>query len=103
MVLKIDYKDGWQFVDKIKEIFVTPINVVKFAEDKEQNRNFDEVFFTNMDIVGNKIVPRPEGTPTDSKICEVVVLMNNGEYKRYLADLAIYLLSDEGKTIERIN
>ena len=102
MVLKIAYEGGWRFIDKIKEVFVTPVNISDFANNKEQNRNFDEVFFTNLKISGNEIIPILGQEPLDSRVCQLTVLMNNDEHKQYLADLAIYLLSDEGKTIERI-
>ena len=104
MVLKIAGNDGWKFIDGIKEVFMKKISI-----DKWEPREYDDVFLyyhsllgeTGKGIVGIK---RNDGYDESvDRVVEVTVKLENNEYKVYIADLAVYLLSNEGKTIERIN
>lgn len=112
MILKISTSDGWKFYDNIKEFLSNKLMLPEYNKiDATLNRKFHAVYLIYCTLQPDgritKNVPAnvPVETDYDKDTCivELVPTFRNGESEIYIADSAVYLLSDEGKTIERIN
>lgn len=106
MVLKIHLptESGWKFIDGIKE------PTVKYLDRNtvDDVKTYHEVFLGCHKVVDNKVLLKAENIEADKErpIGLVEIWYRNGEdnnYSAILIDITTYLLSDEGKTIERIN
>ena len=100
MILKIATGVGWRYFDGIDDVTTT---VAKNVKDV----TYDDLFLWVNTIKPNGDL-KPEGSlgQTGQTVVQLLVRKHRGdriEEKLYLADLAVYLMSDEGKTIERIN
>jgi len=102
MVLKFADVNGWQFIDKVKKLTQTPIDVKEFNNDGGLAvRTFDEIVLYSYNIFQEILIPI--GGQSENNIKYINAYLEDGSNFYLLSDLAIYLLSDEGKTIERIN
>lgn len=91
MILKISRELDWRFIDKIEDAFVSHDSGDNIAQcndcmtewlDYDKNQPIDQV-----------------------KIYKTITLSKNGElFKRIvIGKHIVYLLNDEGKTVERLN
>ena len=114
MVLKLATEYGWVFIDGVKEINVNAVDIQKYNETLHfsdgdyirQGYTPTGKFYNNIILFHHKM---NEGkiysndTNVEFGVVELIPTLNNGEQLIYITDLAAYLLSDIGKTIERIN
>lgn len=114
MVLKLAMVEGWKFVDRVREASTAEIVA---GETELVFSSFNDTILFHHDATGECAVGKEgvyklfrKGAPSDAgspspcpKAFSVLVEMKDGGSRLYLSDLAVYLLSDEGKTIERIN
>lgn len=108
MILKIATGNGWRFLDKVKELHVEEFasEVAFNKQDKPGSGIYDNVFLHYHELKANRTVKRNDSLCNSNKfvsLVEIIPTFIGGESKVYLADLAVYLMSDEGKTVERIN
>jgi hypothetical protein len=113
MILKISTSEGWKFYDNIKEILSSKKMLPQYNEEVAPlNKKFYANYLvyctlqTDGRITKNmpSIVPVVEtGYDKDTSVIELVPTFRNGETEIYIADCAVYLLADDGKTIEKIN
>jgi|ERR1041385_1843053 hypothetical protein len=115
MILKIATGNGWTFIDNVKEVHVEEYLGDRYNKEADAGRRtaYADVFLhyhrLNDDgtIAMDKSKMDQPGKPItdlrDWKYVELLPTFNNGEVKLYVADLAVYLMSEAGKTIERIN
>lgn len=122
MILKIATGDNaWRFIDRIKSIQTFHYTSQKYNEQylNAVTRQYDD-FFLNYHTIGEvskndptkiygNAIPdifwQAKSTTVDAEwgLVELIPVLDNGMIQVYLADLSVYLLSDEGKTIERIH
>jgi hypothetical protein len=108
--MAVELNGGWKFIDRIADATV-------FAVDVE-NGKFVVSSFTDTVLVHHrffgKVGEEEEGMGLHSNVASstpgpaisvvsVRATMNDGSTRLYLSDAAVYLLSDTGKTIERLN
>jgi len=95
MIVKISSgrSGGWIFYDKLDEILVYPTSMK------------DEVSEIIEHSCPTEWRTIEEHADTDLKFLKVLKLISNGEIKkRIIIDInKVYLMSDEGKTVERLN
>lgn len=103
MVLKIKTINGWKFIDGIVEINVEETSPDKYNTDYGgHGRLYDDMFLyyhkcdKALTVIDNNNV-------NNMGVKEIHFAHKSGANKTFIADTFVYLLSDEGKTIERIN
>jgi len=85
MIVKIKKEDGWVFLDKVNK-----------AEIQTKNQKLEEVYeFGSPTII--------ESTEKNVNKLNLFIKFSDFRQENYLIDSEVYLLNDEGKTIERIN
>ena len=108
MILKIYGNEGWNFKDKVKNVFVKPLEVTQY-NNNENRIVWDDVFISRYKLEDKTFnILQSDGffeshNSNELKIVKISVMFESGLYNTYLVDSAVYLMSDEGKTIERIN
>ena len=103
MILKIAVNEGWKFIDGIKEVYVEKVDINNW-----QSRMYSDVFLTYHNFVsetGKGVIGirKNDNCGDINAPSEVSAEFLDGSHKVYLADLSVYILSNEGKTVERIN
>jgi hypothetical protein len=86
MIVKVESQSGWG---------VFEANHVEYFEDKKINCDYPSTMCPTS-YYGKKI-------PDDYLVKVVLLYKNDQLIQRIIATQTIYLLNDEGKTIERIN
>ena len=107
MILKFSYAEGWHFIDRIKEVQVRCIDIESYNKEilDGLKTSYANVFFSYHHLEPDGSIrenSKHHESGTTPKV-QIYATTNNGELDVYLADLSVFLLSDEGKTIERIN
>lgn len=102
MILKINTSRGWRFIDGITELnneTMTPEIYEK--EYKSHGRAYDMIvlFYHTLDEKGL----HNNSSEASWSIREIWFKSKNTDAQTCLIDSEAYLMSDEGKTIERIN
>ena len=95
---------GWRFIDNVKEVSSYQIVLDDYNKSVESGSEYGykDVFLTYHDLnYGTGLLKQVGNVRYD--IIGMVAYMKDGSYNVYIADLAVYVMSDEGKTIERIN
>lgn len=95
MVLKIATGTGWLFVDGVKRLDVRPTTNIDGLVAKD-------IIFTHNRIKENGDIESTE-TGCNYPAVRLFATMENSDADFYFADLAVYLMSNDGKTIERVN
>lgn len=104
MILKIAVNEGWKFIDGIKEIYVEKVDIKNWT-----SRIYSDVFLTYHTLVsetGKGVIGIRKNDNCGDLLnvpSEVSVEFSDGSHNFYLVDLSVYILSNEGKTVERIN
>jgi hypothetical protein len=112
MILKISTSEGWKFYDNIKEFLSNKLTLPQYNNtDAVMNRTFHANYLVycvlqpdgkiTLNTPGN--LPVEIGKENDTSVVELIPTFRNGENEIYIADCAVYLLADDGKTIEKIN
>ena len=89
MIMKVQMNCGWKFFDKIETVEVIE-TTVKNAQDADLNKQF---MLMRSIIIDNDSVKKIYMFKAEQILAQVIVVDVNN----------VYLLNDEGKTIERIN
>lgn len=91
MIVKIETKAGWVFYDAVDEVMAFNVS----PKDEHEPESCQTVWWIN----------KPHNPQSDVLELKLLKLINKGELKhRMLLDNnKAYLMSDVGKTIERIN
>jgi hypothetical protein len=100
MILKIYTGHGWYYMDDVKSVSIKKdmTNVKDFP--------YDDCFLTNHDTDANQnIVPKAlhVAVNSDPDVSLVGAQSRDDTWRWIIADMAIFLMNDEGRTIERIN
>jgi hypothetical protein len=105
MILKIAY-DGWKFIDNIKEPHI------RFYQKSDETLVWDEAFLLHHDVMIEGSSDKPDrrvGFRAKEVMNEPlpgilsVSYLKDGQYYKIMTDCTVYLMNDEGKTIERLN
>ena len=98
MILKIATEKGWKFSDNIRHLYVDNIGVNDYNEYKKKYnytnllkhtiKNDDSIVQTTLEV---------------SHLKEIFLEGILGGDEIWLTDSETYIMTDEGKTIERIN
>jgi len=89
MIMKVQMNCGWKFFDKIETVEVIE-TTVKNAQDADLNKQF---MLMRSIIIDNDSVKKIYMFKAEQILAQVIVVDVNN----------VYLLNDNGKTIERIN
>ena len=106
MILKLESNEnGWLFIDNIQRVCVEPTSVEKYTKDYGGNgRTWDGVYLQYYSEKDGTIVNKSNVTSFPVK--EITAYFNDGgsyDKQSFLVDGVTYLMSDEGRTVERIN
>jgi len=92
MILKISTESGWRFIDNVEDVFIhqdSADNIAAQGNDcPTEWMDFDKHLPVDMER-DYKVLKLKK----NDSLCNRIVIKNN----------TVYLLNDEGKTIERIN
>lgn len=111
MILKIATGSGtgaWRFIDKISEVNVRPTSPEIYNKEYAGHGRYFDLVELNYVVStdGNATLLFQEGVPlpkAPDNIVKEIWTNRNGDNYNILLDVECYLMSDEGKTIERIN
>lgn len=97
MILKIQSGKGWRYLEGVSEFG---------SQDFEKSTIrpkliFEEIIINHHHLQNDEIVP--DKTNMGFPMKHIWFKNKSSEIKQYLVDSETYLMSDEGKTIERIN
>lgn len=102
MILKIEtHGNGWRFIDSIATLHTDVMNTEKYKKEYGgMGRTYDGVFLTLYAQKDGELICETENC---LPVKEIIAYFKDGHSENYLTDRTVYLMSDEGKTIERIN
>jgi hypothetical protein len=86
MILKIATEKGWKFSDNIKDFYYTLLSAKEYKEANKKYTFYNLIHHSD-----------------DCSFKELFLELKNGGSEIWITDSEFYLMSDEGKTIERIN
>lgn len=102
MILKIACGDGWRLIDNIAEITTSEMSPQKYEKEYgAAGRNYEWVFLTHYTLTDKGLTLNTADCILPLK--EMVVYFKDGKSAAYINDRLTFVMSDEGKTIERIN
>ena len=94
MIVKIGLQDGWHFVDNVEKFQIYQRTHAEFKREEDIEQSECPIQFLVFD----------KGRREDQIIKVLRIWLRNNYFEKIVVDINnIYLLNDEGKTIERIN
>jgi hypothetical protein len=90
MVIKMQRGEGWEFIGDIKDAIVLP-----HGENEANNGQFFDEF--RLEVI------EPEETHPQRTSAYILAHRSDGKTLGIVSERDVYLLNDNGKTIERLN
>lgn len=100
MILKMKKENGWTYRDGVVRIETTEIKPDTINNEEVLHRIAEDTGFMDYEWISDYLTPKSKNPRT---IKELFVTFKNGEGQITLTDNDVFLMSDEGKTVERIN
>lgn len=103
MILKIEtVTNSWRFIDSIAIVHTDIITPEKYKKQYDGNgRAYNSVLLSYYEQKDGELIRTTENCSFSIK--EITAYFKDNRSENYLTDRTVYLMSDEGKTIERIN
>lgn len=100
MVIKMMRSNGEvMYSGEVRNFIVRPITPDVYAKEYDTTR-YDSTALLHHEMSDKQLKPIVKGTKYG--IIELVVFFTDGKSEKYMTDSEVYLVSSNGKTIERI-